>query len=161
MAAVTVIKLDANGTEVWRYAGEVLARDAHSLTLRALFNRPDRLFHGILMRQGDPFVETYYRDRWYNVYQIHDRDSRAIKGWYCNVTRPAEIGSREVRYVDLALDLLVYPDGRQLTLDEEEFEALQPDAALREQARAALAELKALVRPELGFSLAAKSGQRA
>ena len=33
----------------------------------------------------------------------------------------------QIRYVDLALDLLVFPDGRQLVLDEDEFEALHPE----------------------------------
>ena len=55
--------------------------------------------------------------------------------------------------MDLALDLLVFPDGRQLVLDEDEFEALQPDAALRAAAQSALDELKTLVRPQMGFRL--------
>ena len=154
MDDITVIKLNLDEHETWRYTGEVLARDAHSLTLRALFNRADTPFHGILLRQGDIFIEIYYTDRWYNIFQIHDRDSAAIKGWYCNVTQPAEIEASQIRYVDLALDLLVYPDGRQLVLDEDEFEALQPEKSLRGAAIAALAELKTLVQPQNGFRLA-------
>ncbi len=153
MADVLVIKLNLDRQETWRYSGEVLDRDAHSLLLRALFNRADTPFHGILMRNGDPFIELYDTRRWYNIFQIHDQDSGEIKGWYCNVTRPAEIEGGQVRYVDLALDLLVYPDGRQLVLDEDEFEALHLDASLRVAARAALDELIARVRPEKGFRL--------
>ena len=91
MDDIVVIKLNLDEQETWRYTGEVLARDAHSLTLRALFNRADTPFHGILLRQGDIYIEIYYADRWYNIFQIHDRDSDEIKGWYCNVTKPAEI----------------------------------------------------------------------
>jgi predicted RNA-binding protein associated with RNAse of E/G family len=154
MEDILVIKLNLDEQETWRYTGEVLARDAHSLTLRALFNRADTPFHGILLRQGDIFIEIYFTDRWYNIFQIHDRDSAAIKGWYCNVAKPAEIEASQIRYVDLALDLLVYPDGRQLVLDEDEYEALHPDETLRARASAALAELKTLVQPQNGFLLA-------
>jgi len=150
---LVVIKLNLAGEETWRYSGELLKRDAHSLTLRALFNRPDTPVHGVLLRQGDPFIEIYYNDRWYNIFQVHDRDSAEIKAWYCNVTRPAEISAGQIRYVDLALDLLVFPDGRQLVLDEDEFEALQPGPELRAAALGALEELKTLVRPENGFRL--------
>ena len=157
MEPVVVIKLNLAGEETWRYSGEVLTQDAHSLTLKALFNRADTPFHGITLRSRDPFIEIYYSERWYNIFQIHDRDSAEIKGWYCNVSRPAEISAGQVRYVDLALDLLVFPDGRQLVLDEDEFEALKPDPPLRAAARAALDELIALVRPENGFRLAGAS----
>jgi hypothetical protein len=153
MSDWVIIKLNQAGQETWRYSAELLRRDAHSLIFRALFNRPDTPFHGVLLRQGDPFTEEYFTDRWYNIFEIHDQDSGEIKGWYCNVTRPAEISEGQVRYVDLALDLLVYPDGRQLVLDEDEFEALRPDALLRSAAYAALDELKSLVRPEMGFRL--------
>lgn len=151
MSTVRVIKLNLAEQETWRYTGEILARDVHSLTLRALFNRADTPFHGVLLRRGDPFIEVYFSDRWYNIFQIHDQDSGEIKAWYCNVTRPADIRADEIRYVDLALDLLVYPDGRQLVLDEDEFEALQPDADLRRSAQTALEDLKRLVRPAEGF----------
>jgi predicted RNA-binding protein associated with RNAse of E/G family len=42
----------------------------------------------------------------------------------------------------LALDLLVYPDGGQLVLDEDEFIALPLSPAVRTAARQALAELR-------------------
>jgi len=49
-----------------------------------------------------------------------------------------------ISYVDLALDLLVYPDGRQLVLDQDEFEALDLDLEDHKQSLKALAELKTL-----------------
>jgi hypothetical protein len=44
----------------------------------------------------------------------------------------------------LALDLLVFPDGRQMVLDEDEFAELSISAEKRAKARAALAELRTL-----------------
>ena len=48
-------------------------------------------------------------------------------------------GSRGARN---ALDLLALPDGRQILLDEDEFEDLAPSHALREQAAEALETLR-------------------
>ncbi len=144
MTDISVVKLNIQNQETWRYSGTLLRNDGHEIFLEANFNRADMPFHGILLRQGDRFEETYYTDRWYNIFEIHDRDTDEIKGWYCNVTYPARLKDRVLEYVDLALDLLVYPDGRQLVLDEDEFAELHLTAEIEQQARAALAELQAL-----------------
>jgi hypothetical protein len=143
MDQVTVKKLNPAGQETWRYMGRVLEQHADCLVLEAEFNRDDLPFYDIILRRGDRFVETYYADRWYNVFAIHDRDDDRLKGWYCNISHPAEIGDGVVSYIDLALDLLVYPDGRQLVLDEEEFNALALSPEVQQQARYALEELQA------------------
>jgi len=141
---VTVIKLNVTGEETWRYTGRILEHGENWLRLEAFFNRPDTPFHGIVLAQGDRFLETYYTDRWYNIYEIHDRLTDDLKGWYCNVTRPAVFETGKVSYVDLALDLLVYPDGKQLALDADEFAALSIDEETRRQALHALQELESL-----------------
>lgn len=151
MESVTVVKLSPQGEALWSYEGRVLARGETFILLEAHFNREDTPFHGVLLRKGDPFHEIFYSDRWYNIFELVDQDTRVAKGWYCNVTRPAEFVDGQIRYVDLALDLLVYPDGRQLVLDEDEFEALQLDEAQQEQAQSALAELQRIVLPQQGF----------
>ena len=96
-------------------------------------------------RQGDRFIETYYTDRWYNIFEVHDREDDRLKGWYCNIAKPAvmEAGER-ISYVDLALDLWVAPDGTQTVLDEDEFAALALDAETRSKALRGLEELQAL-----------------
>jgi hypothetical protein len=153
MDGVTVVKLNPAGEETWRYSGEVLARTEHSVLLQALFNRADTPFHGLVFKNNDRFVEIYYSDRWYNIYEIYDRDDGLVKGWYCNVSLPAEFQDGVIRFVDLALDLLVYPDGSQLVLDEDEFAALELTDDVRVRARQALADLKRLVQPGQGFRL--------
>ncbi len=144
---VVVIKLNLAQQETWRYSGRVLRRSDHAVVLEALFNRDDTDFHDILLKNGDRFVEVYYTDRWYNIFEIYDRDDERLKGWYCNVSLPAQVSDQEIRYVDLALDLLVYPDGRQLVLDEDEFDQLSLDEPTRQQARAALRALQTLFQP--------------
>ena len=129
MEEITVIKRNPQGEETFRYAGVVKQRLPGAVLLEAYFNRKDTPFHGTVLKKEDRFIEAYYADRWYNIFEIYDRQSEQLKGWYCNVTMPAQISAGEIRYMDLALDLLVYPDGRQLVLDEDEFSAL--DALLR------------------------------
>jgi uncharacterized protein len=143
---VLVLKLDTKQKETWRYTGNILVRTTNSILLEAYFNRPDRLFHGILLAEGDRFVEKYFSDRWYNIFEIHDRVTDGLKGWYCNVTYPAVFEDGQVSYVDLALDLLVYPDGRQLVLDEDEFEELHLNKTDSINARHALSDLQQLIK---------------
>ncbi len=140
---ITVVKRNATGKEVWHYSGEVLRRDAERIVLEARFRSPDLPFMGTVLRQGDRFLEAYYFNRWYNIFQIHDRDDDHLKGWYCNITRPAILEAEDrLSYEDLALDLWVDPDGTQTVLDEDEFEELELDPATQARARAALEELK-------------------
>ncbi len=143
---ITVIKNDHAGREVWRYEGHVLERGQHHVTLEAFFRRDDMDLGFVIFRRGDRFVETFYTDRWYNVFEVHDVDDDHIKGWYCNITRPAVLADRTVQADDLALDLFIYPDGRLLVLDEEEFAALPIPDVDRRLARTALESLLALVR---------------
>ncbi len=155
MTLVTVIKRNPEGKETWRYSGRVLSRSKNTLTIEAAFNRPDVYFHDIFLKQGDNFVENYYTDRWYNIFEIHDRDDGNVKGWYCNVTCPMVIeeekpGQIVISYIDLALDLLVYPDGQQLILDEDEYAALTLDSELDSKVRQALVELQGSFAKKLG-----------
>lgn len=141
---VIVIKLNPENEEVWCYAGRVLEKDEHNILIEARFNRDDLFFHGLTYKRNDRFVERYFDNRWYNIYAVHDRDDDHLKGWYCNITRPAKITPGRIAYVDLALDLLVFPDGRTLILDEDEFVDLKIDKETRDNARRALAELEQL-----------------
>jgi len=143
---ILVIKLNVEGKETWRYSGRVIERHQKWLRLEARFNRDDLPFHGITLGRGDRFVETYFMDKWYNIFEMHDRITDDLKGWYCNVSTPARIEKDRLSYIDLALDLLVYADKRQLVLDEDEFQQLPIDPDTRSKARAALAELEELFR---------------
>ena len=133
-----------------QYTGRVLERTDSRVLLEAPFQQARRDLGYVVLKPGDRFVERFYADRWYNVFAIYDADDGAFKGWYCNVTRPAEFAEApdgaglEVRAVDLALDYFRQPGGAEFILDEDEFEQLSlppPEAAA---ARAALAELRAL-----------------
>ncbi len=137
-----VLKKNAAGETVWRYEGRTLQRGENFVVLEAFFDRDDLPFQGTVFKRGDRFVETYFSDKRYNIFEIYDRDDGTLKGWYCNVCLPAVIGEDEVSYMDLALDLWVAPDGKQTVLDEDELEALEIPDDLKRQAREGLRELR-------------------
>lgn len=141
---IKVQKKNPAGEVMYEYEGHELRRDDTSVVLEALFTRDDMPFQDVTFKKGDRFVEYYYSDRWYNIFAIYDRDDRQIKGWYCNVGKPAEFEDGIVSYVDLALDLWVSANGTQTVLDEDEFDALELPDELRARALTGLAELKRL-----------------
>ena len=117
----------------WQYEGVELSRDENSITIEALFNRDDMPFQDVVLKRNDRFVETFYTDKWYNVFAVYDRDDGKLKGWYCNITKPAVIEDGSVSFVDLALDLWVSADGKQTVLDEDELEELNLDDGLKKK----------------------------
>ena len=143
---VLVIKNNPQGKEMLRYEGVVLERSGSETRLEAIFQRDDINLEYTVFRRGDRFVEWFYSDRWYNVFEIHDVDDDHLKGWYCNFTRPAHFEDGRIAADDLALDLWVYPDGRALVLDRDEFEAL----ALTEEERSAVLEALEELKARLG-----------
>ncbi len=141
-SAITVLKKNLRDEVTWQYSGQVLQRGPAWVKLEALFNRADMPFMDTILKKDDRFVETFYSDRGYNIFEIYDRDDGKLKGWYCNIGRPAVILDGSVSYVDLALDLWVSADGRQTVLDEDEFAALDLEPPERAQALRDLDELK-------------------
>ena len=152
---VTVYKLDLAGNTALQYSGRVVARTATEVVLEAPYTLGRRELGYVTLEDGDRFVEHFYTDRWYNVFVIYAGQSGALKGWYCNITRPAQVaeapgGGLAVSAVDLALDYFVQPGGEEFVLDEDEFAVLplRPEEAAA--AWAALDELRRLAGERAG-----------
>ncbi len=141
-ADLIVRKMNADGREVYRYPARLLWQGAESITVAAVFQMPAMRVGGLLLAAGDCFVETYYRNRWYNIFAVYARSNGRLRGWYANVGEPLQITTTAIAYRDLALDLVVLPTGQQVVLDEEEFAALDLPAAARRRARQALRALQ-------------------
>ena len=145
MTDIIIRKLNLAGEEVIRWSGRVRARTANSVTVEATFTRAERLDLGYtVFERGDRFIEHFFSDRWYNIYEIYSARDGAQRGWYCNITRPAHIEDSLISHVDLALDVWVDATGAARVLDEDEFAALPLSAEEREAARHAVGELLGL-----------------
>lgn len=142
MPVMKILKKNPAEEVTWEYEGVLVERGESHVTIEALFNLDDRPFMGIVLKRNDRFVETFYSDRWYNIFEIRDRDDDGFKGYYCNIGRPAVITEDVISYVDLALDLWVAADGAQTLLDEDELEDLHLDEPLKQKVYQGLQELQ-------------------
>jgi hypothetical protein len=134
------------------YPALVLTDDGVRVVVRAPWTGPERDFGFVRFAPGDVLVEHYWRDRWYAVKEVRDATG-ALKGWYCDVTRPTQVRDGVLEVRDLELDLWVPADRSQaVRLDEDEFVASglpERDPAAAKRARHALDELVALA--DAGF----------
>jgi len=124
-SAVHVRKLKPGGAFDYGWDGVVVRCDAAGIVLRAEFNVDVVARDFATFRRGDVFVEFYYFDRCYNVFQVSEPDG-TLKGWYANVGLPAQLDddAHQLQYVDLALDVWARPNGEFVVLDQAEFDTL-------------------------------------
>jgi len=121
------------------------------------------LFHGTFdldvrhrelgwIHRGTASYEYYWLHRWYNVFAFFEPDG-TFRNFYCNINLPPTLKDSELDYVDLDLDVVVWPDGSILTLDRDEYEqnadlyAYPPH--IRRQAESALEEVLRLANERL------------
>jgi len=144
-----IILVKAGRTKI-RYPAELLADDGTRVTVRAPWAGDGvRDFGFVRFEPGDVFTEYYWRDRWYAVKEVRDAEG-TLKGWYCDITRPAVVAGTELLVEDLDLDLWRSADGTAvLRLDEDEFAAsglATTDPVAAAAAENALDELELLAR---------------
>lgn len=146
MTEYTVHKLNTRNEITISYHAELAERLPDGVKLLACWTRPPLPLGYTTFETGDRFIEWFYSNRWYNIFEVHTAGN-ALKGWYCNVAEPATITESTVACRDLLLDLWVAPDGKTHVLDEDEFAAdTHLDAATRAAALRALADLIERVR---------------
>ncbi|MET8245373.1 DUF402 domain-containing protein [Streptomyces sp. NPDC005202] len=133
-----------------RYEAELLADDGIRIAVRAPWAGDGiRDFGFVRFEPGDVFTEYYWRNRWYSVKEVRDAGG-GLKGWYCDITRPATRSGTQLVVEDLDLDLWRSADGTDVRrLDEDEFAASglrETDPAAATAAVSALDELETLAR---------------
>ena len=96
------------------------------------------------IRRGTVSYEYYWLNRWYNIFRFHEHTGE-FRNFYCNVNMPPTFDGNVLEYVDLDLDLLVWPDYSFSVLDRNEFEAnsllFNFPQVVKSNAEKALAEL--------------------
>ncbi|MGW1957370.1 DUF402 domain-containing protein [Streptomyces sp. NPDC001920] len=152
--ALEVVLVKAGRTKI-RYGAELLCDDGTRVAVRAPWSGAGvRDFGFVRFEPGDVFTEYYWRDRWYAVKEVRDAKG-ALKGWYCDVTRPAARSGTELVVEDLDLDLWRSADGSDVRrLDEDEFAEsglAQSDPEAAAAAVAALDKLEAFATVEGGM----------
>jgi len=79
--------------------------------------------HGDLgfIKKGTISYEYYWFDRWYNIFRFHESDG-TLRNYYCNINMPLVFDRGVLDYVDLDIDIVVWPDKTWQILDRKEFE---------------------------------------
>src|SRR5438270_4674434 len=119
---ITVVKLSPRGETKIQYQGEVVEHLSHGVIIQAYWSHPTKNLGYVTFEPGDRFIEYYYTDRWFNIFDISSAGG-VHKGWYSNVAEPVGISDDHIEQVDLLLDVWVNPKGATLILDEDEFAA--------------------------------------
>ncbi|MGV8026827.1 MAG: DUF402 domain-containing protein [Anaerolineaceae bacterium] len=143
---ITIIKRNERSEPVFQYQGEICQHTEKGLLVSAIFGLPQVMERDITFLKGDRFEECYLFNKWFNIYQVHAGSSGQIKAWYCNICRPMLYQEDRIEFDDLALDLLVYPDGSQTILDRDEFRALHITGHERRLALEGLEELQETIK---------------
>ena len=128
---ITVIKQNSLGETKISYQGEIISHLPDGVVIQAYWQLPTKDLGYTSFEPGDQFIEYYYIDRWYNIFDIFTANG-VRKGWYCNVAQPAVISDDRIEQIDLLLDVWVTPEGQPLILDEDEFNS---DTTLNEKQR--------------------------
>ncbi|MEL7645602.1 MAG: DUF402 domain-containing protein [Anaerolineaceae bacterium] len=140
MTVMQVSKLDAQGNLVFTYPARLLNEQDGTRLVEGVFNIGSVAVGKLHFRRGDHALEWYSARHWYNLLQVYEQGSEQVKAWYCNICKPATFTGQEIRWRDLALDLLVYPDGSMELLDQDEFAELVLDWQTRTACWRALKE---------------------
>jgi hypothetical protein len=142
MITVRLIK-PLKETEI-HYQGVVLLRTRTHMLVLAIWERAPLDVGYVQFAPGDQFYEHFYTNRWYNIFEIYRADG-TLRGWYCNLTRPACFSDNAIESEDLEIDLFVSADRRTLlVLDEEEYAARGLETSEPDTHRAAMAALDEL-----------------
>ena len=113
-------KFDGTIRRSWKC--EFVSSDFEKIDLIGSFEkRVDHPSLGII-EAGTVSRERFYFDRWYN-YFVFEQPAGILRNYYINICMPPTVGEGLIDYVDLDLDVIVWPDGRRMTLDIEEFYA--------------------------------------
>lgn len=100
---------------------QLLKHSGNNLELLGTFERD--VEHSDLGRiqKGTLSVEHFWLDRWYNAFYFFEPNGE-FRNFYFNITMPPHFSDGVLDYVDLDIDVLVWPDGDVQILDQEEFE---------------------------------------
>ena len=114
-------------------SGAVTERDAESITVvRELTGggRYDGL--DVPRSDGDTATTTFQEGRWWYPTVYRSRDDELI-GTYVNICTPIECFPETVRYIDLHVDVLKYPDGTVERVDDDELDRAVEEGDVSEE----------------------------
>ncbi len=118
---VQMRKLKYDGTPVWTWNETVWHADSDYIIC---YEEPGTVVKGqdSTWRFTRYALLHFWTDRPYYILEMYwDNSERSFEGWYCNIQKPPERTEFGFQWIDLDLDLWVYPDFSTRILDEDEY----------------------------------------
>lgn len=119
MITVNSRKYDGSIRRSWQC--ELIERKGPLVLLRGEFNSDVEHPDLGLVAKGTISYEYYWLDRWYNIFRFH-QPSGELRNFYCNINMPPRFEEGVLDYIDLDIDILVWPDHTYAILDREDYE---------------------------------------
>ena len=124
MTSTTIVvnsrKYDRSIRRSW--SCELISRDDQVVVLRGVFaedvEHPDL---GLISRETVS-IEYFWFERWFNIFRFIEPNG-PLRNFYCNIAMPPTFDGSVLDYIDLDIDIVVWPDMSFRVLDEAEFEA--------------------------------------
>ena len=117
---ITVNSRTYDGTIKRSWTCELIEKNDSLLVFVGEFDRD--VDHPDLGRiiKGTVSDEYYWLDRWYNIFRFHQPSGR-LRNFYCNINMPPRFDGHVLDYVDLDIDIVVWPDLRYEVLDRADY----------------------------------------
>jgi protein associated with RNAse G/E len=74
------------------------------------------------IEKGTKSYEYYWLDRWYNIFRFYT-PAGELRNFYCNISMPPQFDGEVLDYIDLDIDIVVWPDHRYSVLDRDDYVA--------------------------------------
>lgn len=149
MELFRVRKVLPDGSVKIEYKGTLRNRSSEHISIDTGWSREPLDLDYVLLETEDRWIETFYLDRWYNIFRIASGEGD-LKGFYLNISKPPVIEGNLISWEDLAIDIWVRPDGTYIILDMDEFEELEIDDGTRKRALEGLENAKEFVERKEG-----------
>ncbi len=88
--------------------------------------KSDGVYDGLNVKKeaGDKAVSKVDFSRYYIETRYYSKDGK-LRGTYFNVNTPVEVYSQSIRYIDLGIDVMVWPHGRKEIVDRVDLETAE------------------------------------
>jgi hypothetical protein len=121
MKTITLYSTKYNGAPHWRWQAQLLAEGPDGWVCYTPPGTTITTWAGEWRTDGHS-VYHFWPGRWYNVVRVY-RPGDTGPFFCCNVITPPVRDGEGLRWRDLDLDIIAWPDGSAQVLDEDEFAA--------------------------------------
>lgn len=127
------VKLDGRVLHLGEALIESFSKDSSVIEFSRVFSR-EGVYDGLktVKEPGDIALTEAKVGEWDFKTRYFSKDGK-LKGTYVNLNTPIELYPYSVRYVDLEIDVCVWPDGKIEILDEEKFENAEKEGIVTQK----------------------------